>query len=163
MPEKRWVNAEEFLRNTSDDDSDFFEPEDTVDREELKDVLTRYLELLTPEWHKKAACVGMDDSIFFGNKDIEVRPALTVSEIRYAKSICLSCEAISDCFNHAITSRERYGIWAGISGRTRARIFALIDSGQITEKEILKEFKDGKIDKYEKVKTSIVDIYDEEE
>jgi len=164
MPEK-WVDAEDFLRyhDAKYEEIDSLEPEAVIDENELKEAFLKYLNYLTPDWHKEALCVGMDDSIFFGNKDIDVRPALTVSEIKFAKNICLGCPVMSDCFDHAITARERYGIWAGTSGRTRSRIFALIDSEQITEEQILQEFEDGKIDKYEKVKTSVVDLDDDEE
>lgn len=149
---EQWVNAESLLRENSDVD-DFIEDEfDDVDVEELREALLKYLASLVPKWHWKAACSGMDLEVFFGNKDIDVRPALTVSEIKRAKAICAGCTVSYDCFKFSIENRERYGVWAGTSGRTRARIFSFIDSGKVTEEQVIEDFLDGNISKYEKVK-----------
>ena len=149
--EQRWISAEELLRSIdAEEELNYFD--DSEDFLDLNETIIRFLFNLYPEWVKDASCAGMDDSIFFGNKEAHVRPALTVSEIKRAKGICASCPVSDDCFSFAIKNRERYGIWAGTSGRTRNRIFSLIDSGKLTENKVIEEFLDSDIAKYEKVK-----------
>lgn len=93
-----------------------------------------------PEWHKKAKCVGEDDKTFFGHGDFDSRPALTPTELRKAQDICFFCPVFSDCLTHAILNREKYGVWAGTSRRTRTKAWNLIDSGKMTISEIVIQF-----------------------
>jgi WhiB family redox-sensing transcriptional regulator len=148
--EQHWISAEEFLRGVDAEEN--LKDEELNQPLDLSDVIIKFLFNLYPEWVKQAECAGMDDSVFFGSKEAHVRPALTVSEIKTAKAICSKCPVSNECFKFAVKNRERYGIWAGTSGRTRSRIFALIDSGKVTEAQVLEEFLDSDIARYEKVK-----------
>ena len=75
------------------------------------------------EWQGRAACRGMDSSIFFHpakerNFEKERRAAT-------AKAVCQQCPAINDCLAHALKVREPYGIWGGLSEDERAQVLGL--------------------------------------
>ena len=72
------------------------------------------------EWQLRAACRGMDSSLFFHpfNEQMPDRQR----RIDAAKAICGSCPAVDDCRTHALTVQEPYGIWGGMSERERANL-----------------------------------------
>jgi hypothetical protein len=61
-------------------------------------------------WAERAACKGMDQSIFFPGSG---------SNAAEAKAVCASCFVRPECLHHAITSPEKYGIWGGVSEKHR--------------------------------------------
>ena len=71
------------------------------------------------DWQVVAACRGMDVEIFFHPYDDEHR---TTKErrIEHAKAICQDCPVLAQCRNHALTTREPYGVWGGLSESERA-------------------------------------------
>lgn len=87
-----------------------------------------------PDWHLEAACAGTapsSDDIFFGVDD-EERPALTPSAITAARAYCKICPVARECLTWALSAQtatysfdgegERFGIWAGTTGRQRAEL-----------------------------------------
>lgn len=64
-------------------------------------------------WQNRAACRGIDTDIFF--------PA-TDEEADAAKNICGGCPVRETCLEHALTVREREGVWGGATERERRRI-----------------------------------------
>ena len=64
-------------------------------------------------WRKRAACRGVDPEVFY--------PA-TDEEAGAAKSICSTCPVREACLEHALSCREREGIWGGATERERRRI-----------------------------------------
>lgn len=66
-----------------------------------------------PSWSKRAACRGLDASIFFPIDD---------DEAEAAKAVCDSCVVRETCLEHALGSREREGVWGGCTERERRRI-----------------------------------------
>src|SRR6478672_9825188 len=70
------------------------------------------------EWQLRAACRGMDSSIFFHPAD-ERGPA-KARRTEKAKAVCRECTAIIECRTHALRAREPYGSGAG-SPRKNAR------------------------------------------
>lgn len=70
------------------------------------------------DWQRDAACRGMDSEAFF-HPPAE-RNAAREKRIERAKSICRGCPAITDCLDHALSVREPYGIWGGLSEDERA-------------------------------------------
>ena len=65
------------------------------------------------EWQLHAACRGMDSDTFFHPPD--ERNKARADRIAAAKAICRHCPAIAACRDHALSVREPYGIWGGLS------------------------------------------------
>lgn len=65
-------------------------------------------------WQDRAACKGMDPTIFFGPEHAE-----NVKEKRdredAAKEVCMTCPVKHDCLEYALEAREAYGIWGGLT------------------------------------------------
>ena len=65
-------------------------------------------------WQDRAACKGMDPTIFFGPEYAE-----TVKEKRdredAAKAVCTTCPVREECLEYALDAREAYGIWGGLT------------------------------------------------
>ena len=122
------------------------------DLDELIDPTPRK-SLPFPEWHRQAACSGADEQTFFGTRDTDSRPAISMSDIARAKKICGSCPVYRTCLETALglegENREEYGIWAGTSGRTRKRIWALIDTGVLTGAAVVADILAGHLSTYE--------------
>lgn len=68
---------------------------------------------MTPTWSARAACHGLDPTIFFPADDHDAGPA---------KEVCLGCEVREPCLDHALGSRERGGVWGGCTEAERRRI-----------------------------------------
>ncbi len=71
----------------------------------------------TSAWWERAACLGLDTSLFF--------PARGESTAA-AEALCASCPVREDCLWHALGPvggrSERFGIWGGSSERQRRRL-----------------------------------------
>lgn len=63
-------------------------------------------------WIGKAACRGMDPSLFFPGRG---------DSVQEAKNVCKGCPVREKCLDYAISNRE-VGIWGGTSGRERISI-----------------------------------------
>ena len=74
------------------------------------------------EWQYDAACRNEDPEAFF-HPDGERGQARARREA-YAKSVCATCPVIAQCAAHALSVREPYGIWGGMSEDDRERILA---------------------------------------
>ena len=72
------------------------------------------------EWQVGAAGRGMGVEIFFHPYDDESRTARE-RRIEHAKTICQDCPVLDQCRDHALATREPYGIWGGLSESERAR------------------------------------------
>jgi WhiB family redox-sensing transcriptional regulator len=75
------------------------------------------------DWQGLAACRGMDVEIFFHPYD-ERRQAREL-RIRQAKVICQDCPVVTECRDHALSTREPYGIWGGLSEGERALLLGV--------------------------------------
>lgn len=64
-------------------------------------------------WLLRAACRGTDPALFFPGPEDTPAPAL---------AICARCPVRQDCLEHAIATRERFGIWGGTTERQRRRL-----------------------------------------
>ena len=64
-------------------------------------------------WRQSAACRGVDPDIFY--------PA-SEEEADEAKSVCAQCNVRQACLEHALTARERDGVWGGATEKERRRI-----------------------------------------
>ncbi len=65
------------------------------------------------EWRRLGACRGLDASIFYPEDD---------EDAAVAKSVCAGCGVRVACLEHALSSREKAGVWGGATERERRRI-----------------------------------------
>ena len=77
------------------------------------------------DWQLDAICRGMDSSAFY-HPDGE-RGMARERRVERAKSICASCPVLTQCREHALTVREPYGVWGGLSEEERELIYRQID------------------------------------
>jgi len=68
-----------------------------------------------PAWQRRAACRGLDPSIFFPKRD-EVRNR------RRAQAVCSECPVRDICLVEALRNDEPLGIWGGMTPGARRRI-----------------------------------------
>jgi WhiB family redox-sensing transcriptional regulator len=66
------------------------------------------------EWALRAACAGMDASIFF--------PCRGNAGMREAKTVCARCPVKQQCLDHAMAQGESEGIWGGLNASERERL-----------------------------------------
>lgn len=145
-----WLPADRAIAATEDWDY-------VPDLEEMIDP-TPPKKLPFPEWHIKSACAALEpveaERIFFGARDTEQRPTLSLNDIAIAKGICAQCPVYATCLRTALgargENREEYGIWAGTSGRTRKRIWALVDEDGVSLPEIIADILAGNLAAYER-------------
>jgi WhiB family redox-sensing transcriptional regulator len=64
-------------------------------------------------WRQHAACRGLDPDIFYPPSD---------EEAEEAKAVCAECPVRQPCLEHALSHRERDGVWGGLTERERRRI-----------------------------------------
>jgi len=70
---------------------------------------------MTQSWRLQAACRGLDPSIFYPNTESD-------EEAEPAKEVCAGCAIRQACLEHALSVRERDGVWGGATERERRRI-----------------------------------------
>jgi WhiB family redox-sensing transcriptional regulator len=66
-------------------------------------------------WRQYARCLGADPDLFYPPPDNEEGAAA-------AKAICAICPVREPCLEHAITAREKLGVWGGLTERERRRL-----------------------------------------
>ena len=69
------------------------------------------------EWQYKGACLGMDSSLFFHPEGERGAPRRRRDE--GAKLVCANCPVIEECREHALRTREPYGVWGGMTEEER--------------------------------------------
>ena len=73
-------------------------------------------EALVPEaeWREHVACLAYPAIIFFGMDENEAAAERHIRE-EEAKAICMHCIVRAECLDYALTTRESYGIWGGLT------------------------------------------------
>lgn len=66
------------------------------------------------EWQEKAACLAYPSVLFFGMDDTETSIERRSREQK-AKLVCSGCCVRNECLAYAISTREQYGIWGGLT------------------------------------------------
>ena len=64
-------------------------------------------------WWDLGACRGLDAAIFYPDDDDDAEDA---------KAVCGECHVRTACLEHALTFREKAGVWGGATERDRRRI-----------------------------------------
>ena len=72
------------------------------------------------EWQYAAACTGVDQAVFF-SPDAERGPSRRAREAA-AKALCAVCPVAQQCLEHALTVREPYGVWGGLTINERENV-----------------------------------------
>jgi WhiB family transcriptional regulator, redox-sensing transcriptional regulator len=86
------------------------------------------------DWMDEAACGGKPIALwfpcFFDENGIDIpddgQIGLIVGDTTWAygeaRKICNACPVKSECLDHALDERERYGMWGGLTPLERLRI-----------------------------------------
>lgn len=74
------------------------------------------------EWQHQGACRDLDDTLFF-HPEGERGPRRRQREAA-AVAICQTCPVIEQCREHALRSREPYGVWGGLTEDERAKLLS---------------------------------------
>lgn len=69
------------------------------------------------EWQLLGACRGADAALFFLPEG-ERGPRKTRRELA-AKAICRGCQVVATCAAFALSTREPYGVWGGLTPAER--------------------------------------------
>jgi WhiB family transcriptional regulator, redox-sensing transcriptional regulator len=65
------------------------------------------------QWRELGACKGLDPGIFYPDE---------TDEALDAKAVCGECGVRVACLEHALTFREKQGVWGGATERERRRL-----------------------------------------
>ena len=79
------------------------------------------------EWQFEGACRVLPPEMFFHPEGERGRSRR--QRIEQAKAVCEACPVIEACREHALTVREPYGVWGGLSEDERQRLYARADLG----------------------------------
>jgi WhiB family redox-sensing transcriptional regulator len=66
------------------------------------------------DWRSRAACRQVDTSVFFPASEDKSASA-------QAKEVCSRCAVQADCREFALSTRQRNGVWGGLTLRERQR------------------------------------------
>ena len=75
------------------------------------------------QWQFDGACRDEGDLLFF-HPEGERGPRRRRREAA-AKAVCARCPVIDICREHALASKEAYGVWGGLTAEEREQIRAL--------------------------------------
>lgn len=73
------------------------------------------------EWQYQGLCRTINPEIFF-HPEGERGPARRRRDAR-AKALCQECPVIRQCGEHALSTREPYGVWGGMTEEDREAIY----------------------------------------
>ena len=74
-----------------------------------------YVTTTPTTWRQYARCLGAPPDVFHP-------PADSDEAAEPAKAICRVCPVREPCLEHAITAREKQGVWGGLTERERRRL-----------------------------------------
>ena len=73
------------------------------------------------DWQIHGACRGEDSDLFF-HPEGERGPSRLARD-RAAQSICGRCPVLTECAAHALSVREPYGVWGGMTEEDREKVY----------------------------------------
>jgi WhiB family transcriptional regulator, redox-sensing transcriptional regulator len=74
------------------------------------------------EWQLQGSCRDADPRLFF-HPEGERGPARRERDAA-ARQVCSTCPVLQQCRSHALTVREPYGVWGGLTEDDREAIYA---------------------------------------
>ncbi len=72
------------------------------------------------DWQLHGSCRGMNSEVFFHSHG--ERGPERARRDAIAKTVCERCPVIEQCRQHALSAREAYGVWGGLTERERLSI-----------------------------------------
>lgn len=77
-------------------------------------------------WRQLGRCRGVEPDIFYpaaptADADDAELARVASAEVT-AKAICAICPVREACLEHALSAREKHGVWGGLTERERRRI-----------------------------------------
>lgn len=75
-----------------------------------------------PAWADRAACTTQDTETFFPE-------SIKAAAATPAKRVCWDCPVRKTCVSWALGTRQKYGIWGGLTERERERIHRYLQRG----------------------------------
>jgi WhiB family redox-sensing transcriptional regulator len=83
-----------------------------------------------PEWWGDAECKSASPDVFFGNDT-------SSGLLNSARVFCAKCPVAGDCLRHALSTPEKFGIWAGTSASSREVMLRDVEQRDIEVDEIV--------------------------
>jgi WhiB family redox-sensing transcriptional regulator len=74
-----------------------------------------------PEFFSYGLCAQTDPEAFFPEQG---------GSTREAKRVCGRCEVQPECLEYALDTRQRYGVWGGLSERERRKLLRPAEAGE---------------------------------
>lgn len=74
------------------------------------------------DWQLRGACRGENPDLFF-HPDGDRGLSRTARELA-AKAVCARCPVVEQCAQHALSVREPYGVWGGMTEDEREQVYA---------------------------------------
>lgn len=71
--------------------------------------------LMGQDWRSVGLCRGSDALVFYP-------PSEDDTQAERAKSICAMCAVRQPCLEYALATREKHGVWGGLTERERRRV-----------------------------------------
>jgi WhiB family redox-sensing transcriptional regulator len=65
---------------------------------------------LAADWRSHANCLGVNAELFFTDRGESTRDA---------KECCRGCDVRPECLAYALETRQKFGVWGGLSERER--------------------------------------------
>lgn len=70
------------------------------------------------DWQLRARCRGADSTMFYPPENTRGPVRMRLEFL--AKDVCWQCPVLQECREHALRTREPYGIWGGMTAKERA-------------------------------------------
>jgi WhiB family redox-sensing transcriptional regulator len=105
-----------------------------------------------PDWYDHGACRGLPLSYFFGEENETDTQLISPGTLHRAQQICAGCPVRAKCLEFVLDHKILHGVWAGTSGRARARIWAMERRGEVTRAEVLTDYAEGRGTRYERLR-----------
>ncbi|SRR6266498_3456403 len=91
------------------------------------------------DWQRIGACRDEDPALFFSAEG--ERGSARRSRERAAKRVCARCPVLMLCRDHALRTREPYGVWGGLSEDEREQIHRSGDLSLATQFACVDDFE----------------------
>lgn len=79
------------------------------------------LAMAVQSWRERAVCVTADPRLFFTEHQGQRSDA--------AKAVCIPCPVKAECLEHALTQREYFGVWGGLTENERREMIRRRNAG----------------------------------
>lgn len=89
------------------------ETERAAQLREMKEHLTSKLRTYSLPWMQEAACAQVGGDLWFPEKG---------GSTADAKRVCFSCSVSAECLEYALATKDRFGVYGGLSERERRKL-----------------------------------------